>query len=106
MGGPGRGGEAGAETEAFEGLVEDEDGVEGCEGGAGDGEGEADEDGVEYYAEFEDEDGGHLGGVVFYFVVGVGCWGFGVGVGEGGGLGGGFWGGGGGVVFDVFACVA
>jgi hypothetical protein len=32
-------------------LVEDEDDVEGFEFGAGDGEGEADEDGVEYYAE-------------------------------------------------------
>ena len=48
--------------------MEDEDDVEGFELFASDGEGEADEDGVEYYAEFEDEDGGHLGGVVFYCV--------------------------------------
>ena len=49
--------------------MEDEDDVEGCEGGGGsDGEGEADEDGVENHAEFEDEDGGHLGGVVFGFM--------------------------------------
>ena len=72
--------------------MEDEDDVEGVEGGAGDGEGEADEDGVEDYAEFEDEDCGHLGGVVFYVVGGLG-----------GGVGGGW--GGGGVVLDVFAGV-
>ena len=63
--GPGGGGEAGAETEAFEGLVEDEDDVEGWEFGAGDGEGQADEDGVEDYAEFEDEDCCHLGAEIF-----------------------------------------
>jgi len=78
--------------------VEDEDDVEGVEGGAGDGEGEADEDGVEDYAEFEDEDCGHLGGVVFDVVGG-----FGVVGGLGGGVGGGW--GGGGVVLDVFAGV-
>lgn len=99
---PGRGGETGAETEAFERLVEDEDDVEGVEAGAGDGEGEADEDGVEDDAEFEDEDCGHLRGVVFHlvvvvrgFVVGVGCLGRLGGV-SGGGL----------VVLDVCACVA
>lgn len=62
--GPRGGGEAGAEAEALEGLVEDEDDVEGCEFLAGDGEGEADEDGVEDDAELEDEDGRHLRGVV------------------------------------------
>ena len=58
--------------------MEDEDDVEGDEFGAGDGESEADEDGVEDDAEFEDEDGGHLSGVVFkgegvvvFFRVGV-----------------------------------
>ena len=63
---PGGGGEAGAEPEALEGLVEDEDDVEGGEFVAGDGEREADEDGVEDHAEFEDEDGCQLGGVVFH----------------------------------------
>lgn len=52
------GGEARAQGEAFEGLVEDEDDVEGGEFGASDGEGQADEDGVEDDAEFEDSDGG------------------------------------------------
>ena len=80
-GGPGRDGEAGAETEAFEGLVEDEDDVEDCEFGAGDGEGQADEDGVEDDAEFEDEDGSHLGGVVFGGLSVVGGGGVDVGVG-------------------------
>ena len=53
-----------AETEAFEGLMEDEDDVEGLEFLACDGEGEAYEDGVEHDAEFEDEDGRHLRRVV------------------------------------------
>ena len=52
--------EAGAETETFEGLVEDEHDVEGDELLAGDGERQADEDGVEDDAEFEDEDGCEL----------------------------------------------
>jgi hypothetical protein len=51
-------GEAGAQGQAFEGLVEDEHDVEGGELGACYGEGEADEDGVEDYAEFEDGDAG------------------------------------------------
>jgi len=51
-------GEAGAQGQAFEGLVEDEHDVEGGEFGACYGEGEADEDGVEDYAEFEDGDAG------------------------------------------------
>ena len=83
---PGGGCEAGSETEAFEGLVEDEDDVESDELGAGDGEGEADEDGVEDDAEFEDEDGGHLGAVVFkgegvevFLIVRVAGGGFGLG---------------------------
>ena len=62
--GPGGGGESGAEAEALEGLVEDEHDVEGGELGAGDGEGEADKDGVEDDAELEDEDGRHLRAVV------------------------------------------
>lgn len=62
---PGDGSEAGAEGETFEHLVENEDYVEGCEFFAGDGESETDEDGVEYYAEFEDEYARHLCGVVF-----------------------------------------
>ena len=45
--------------------MEDEDDVEGVELLTGDGQGQANEDGVEYDAEFEDEDGRHLGGVVF-----------------------------------------
>lgn len=81
--------------------MESEDDVEGVEFGAGDGEGEADEDGVEDYAEFEDEDCGHLRGVVFYvgvrgLVVGGGR----LGIVVGGVLGGAV------VVLDVFACVA
>ena len=63
--GEGGDGQAGPETEAFEGLVEGQHDVEGGEFGAGDGEGQADEDGVEYHAEFEDEDGRHLRGGVF-----------------------------------------
>ncbi|KFY06173.1 hypothetical protein V492_08125 [Pseudogymnoascus sp. VKM F-4246] len=54
--GPGGGGETGTETEALEGLVEDEDDVEDDEFFAGDGESETDEDGVEDDAELEDED--------------------------------------------------
>ncbi len=65
---PGRHGQSGPETEAFEGLVEHQDDVEGVELLTGDREGEADEDGVEYHAEFEDAYGRHLRGVVFYFV--------------------------------------
>jgi hypothetical protein len=38
--------------------VEDEHDVEGGKLGAGDGEGQADEDGVEDYTEFEDGDAG------------------------------------------------
>ena len=53
--------QARSQSQAFEGLVEDEDDIQGCEFGAGDGESEADEDGVEDDAEFEDEDRGHLG---------------------------------------------
>ena len=45
--------------------MENEDDVEGVEFFAGDSEGETDEDGVEYNAEFEDEDCGDLGSVVF-----------------------------------------
>lgn len=45
--------------------MEDEDDVEGFELLACNCEGEADEDGVEDDAEFEDEDGGELGGIVF-----------------------------------------
>ena len=44
-------GKTGAETKAFEGLVEYEDDIEGFELGTGDGKGEADEDGVEDHAE-------------------------------------------------------
>ena len=50
--------------------MEYEDDVEGVEFLARDCEGEADEYGVEYHAEFEDEDCRHLRGVVFYFVRG------------------------------------
>jgi len=49
-----------AQPEALERLVEDEDDVQGYELCASHGEGEADEDGMEDDAEFEDEDGGHL----------------------------------------------
>ena len=45
--------------------MEDKDDVEGVELFTSDGQGQANEDGVEYDAEFEDEDGCHLGGVVF-----------------------------------------
>ena len=48
--------------------MEDEDDVEGDEFRSCDCEGEADEDGVEYHAEFEDTNRCHLGGVVFDFV--------------------------------------
>ena len=65
---PGRGRQSGPETQAFEGLVEDQDDVEGVEFLPCDREGEADEDGVEDDAEFEDAYGGHLCGVVFYLV--------------------------------------
>lgn len=43
--------------------MEDEDDVQGDEFRSGDGEGEADEDGVKDDAELEDEDGSKLGGV-------------------------------------------
>lgn len=58
--GPGRDGQARTETQAFKGLVEDEHDVQGAELGAGDGQGQADEDGVEHDAKLEDEDGRHL----------------------------------------------
>lgn len=48
--------------------MEGEDDVEGVELGAGDGEGEPNEDGVEDNAELEDVDGCHLSGVVFQLV--------------------------------------
>lgn len=52
--------------------MEDEDDVESFELLACDGEGEADEYGVEDDAEFEDEDRGELGSVVFCdFGIGV-----------------------------------
>ena len=51
--------------------MEDQDDVEGDEFRSGDREGEADEDGVENDAEFEDANGCHLRGVVFYFVRGL-----------------------------------
>jgi hypothetical protein len=57
--------EAGAETEAFERLVEHEDDVKRDELVACDGESQADEDGVENDTEFEDEDGRELCGVSF-----------------------------------------
>lgn len=63
--GPGDGGQTGAETEAFKGLVEDEDDVEGDELVARDGKRQADEDGVEDDAELEDEDGRQLRRVRF-----------------------------------------
>lgn len=69
--GPWRDGQSRPEPEPFEGLVEDEDDVEGFELVAGDGEGEADKDGVEDDAELEDEDGRHLRGVVFEEAGGV-----------------------------------
>lgn len=51
-----QGGDAGAEGEAFEGLVEGDGDEEDDEGGAdGEGEGEPDEDGVEEDAGFEEE---------------------------------------------------
>lgn len=56
--------------------MEDEDDVEGAELVAGDGEGEADEDGVEDDAELEDEDGRHLGRVVLDPFAAVGVLGF------------------------------
>lgn len=55
-GGEREGGDAGAEGEAFEGLVEGDGDEEDDEGGAdGEGEGEADEDGVEEDARFQEE---------------------------------------------------
>ena len=66
--GPRRSSKSGAETETFECLVEDEDDVEDVEFGASYGKSESDEDGMEDDAEFEDEDGGHLCGIVFRFV--------------------------------------
>ena len=56
----GDGGHAGADAKAFEGLVEDEDDVEGAEFVARDSQVEADDDRVEYHAEFEDQKGGDL----------------------------------------------
>lgn len=56
----GDGGETGADTEALEGLVEDEDGVEGREFIASNAEVEADNDRVEDDAELKDEEGGDL----------------------------------------------
>ena len=56
----GDGGHAGADAKAFEGLVEDEDDVEGAEFVAGDSQVEADDDRVEDDAEFEDQKGGDL----------------------------------------------
>ena len=48
--------------------MEDEDYVEGVELRARDSEGEAHEYRVKDYTKFEDGDGGHLRGVVFYVV--------------------------------------
>ena len=48
--------------------MEDEDNVEDVEFVASYGESQSDEDGMEDDAEFEDEDGGHLCGIVFNFV--------------------------------------
>ena len=59
---------SGAETETFECLVEDEDDVEDVEFGTSHGKSESDKDGVEDDAKFEDEDGGHLRGVLFRFM--------------------------------------
>jgi hypothetical protein len=63
------GGQTGAEAEALEGLVEDEYDVEDFELFSGDCESEADEDGMEDDAEFEDEESGHLGGEVLLVVL-------------------------------------
>ena len=65
---PRRGRQAGSETEAFERLMEHEDDVEGDEFLSCDCEGQADEDGVEDHAEFEDAYRCYLRGVVFDFV--------------------------------------
>lgn len=62
---PWRGGEAGAETQAFKGLMKEEDHVERVEFLPGHSEREADEDGMEHDPELEDEDGRHLRGIVF-----------------------------------------
>ena len=62
---PWRGGEAGAESQAFKGLMKEEDHVERVEFFTGHGEREADEDGMEHDPELKDEDGRHLRGVVF-----------------------------------------
>lgn len=48
--------------------MEDEDDVEDVEFGASHSESQSNEDGMEDDAEFEDEDSGHLCGVVFSFV--------------------------------------
>lgn len=66
--GPGRSSKSGAETETFECLVEDQDDVEDVEFGTSHGKSESDKYGVEDDAEFEDEDGGHLCGIIFRFV--------------------------------------
>ena len=48
--------------------MEDEDDVEDVEFGASHSESKSNEDGMEDDAEFEDEDGGHLCGILFSFV--------------------------------------
>ena len=60
---PGGHAEARAQSKPLEGLVEDQDNEEDDEI-VGDGESQADENGVENDAELEDEDGRHLGGVI------------------------------------------
>jgi hypothetical protein len=54
------GGHPGADTQSLEGLVEDDDRVEGVELGAGSAQVQADDDGVEDDAEFEDQEGRDL----------------------------------------------
>jgi hypothetical protein len=56
----GDGGHAGADTETFEGLVENEDGIERGEFSASDSEIQPYDHGVEYDAEFEEEESGDL----------------------------------------------
>ena len=63
---------ASTDTEAFEGLVEHENGIQSAEFGTGDAEVQTDDYGVEHYAEFEDEEGGDLlaEGALFHLVDG------------------------------------
>jgi hypothetical protein len=55
-------GQTRSEAKALEGLVEDEHDVEDIELVSSDRESEANEDGVEDDAEFEDKESGHLSG--------------------------------------------